>query len=71
MNALRPLPIESIPATPSSDGQALALGLQRNLWACLLVNLLTLAVMLWSAARTRRPVTGRQDDLPDIDVRPA
>ncbi|HPM23842.1 MAG TPA: NADH-quinone oxidoreductase subunit H, partial [Phycisphaerae bacterium] len=48
-----------------------ALGLQRNLWACLLVNLLTLAVMLWSAARTRRPVTGRQDDLPDIDVRPA
>jgi DEAD/DEAH box helicase domain-containing protein len=30
MNALRPLPIESIPATPDSDGQALATGLQRK-----------------------------------------
>ena len=30
MNALRPLPIESIPAVPESDGQALAAGLQRK-----------------------------------------
>jgi DEAD/DEAH box helicase domain-containing protein len=30
MNALRPLPIESIPAAPRSDGHALAAGLQRK-----------------------------------------
>ncbi len=41
-----------------------------NWLASLGVNVLVLILMLWSAARTRRPVTGRQEDLPEIDVRP-
>jgi NADH-quinone oxidoreductase subunit H len=47
------------------------LGLQRSWWACLGLNLVALFGMLWAAARTRRPVTGRQEDLPDIHVEPA
>ncbi len=46
------------------------LGWQRNVWASLAANLLLLAVLLRSAARSKRPVTARQEDLPEIDVRP-
>lgn len=49
-------------------------GLVRNLGVMLVywvVNGLILAGALWLAARTRRPVTGRQEHLPEIDVRPA
>ncbi len=48
-----------------------ALGLHRTWWACLSVNLVALVGMLWTAARSQRPVTGRQDDLPEVEVRPA
>jgi NADH-quinone oxidoreductase subunit H len=47
------------------------LGLQRTWWACLGLNLVALLGMLWTAARSGRTVTGRQDDLPDIHVEPA
>jgi NADH-quinone oxidoreductase subunit H len=48
-----------------------ALGLERIWWATLSVNVLALVGMLWTAARTRRPVTGRQEHLPPIQVQPA
>ena len=48
-----------------------ALGLERTWWATLGVHILVLLGMLWSAARSKRPITGRQDDLPPIEVRPA
>lgn len=49
-------------------------GLGRNLGVMLvywLVNGVLLAVALFFAARTHKPVTGRQENLPKIDVRPA
>jgi NADH-quinone oxidoreductase subunit H len=46
------------------------LGWQHNVWASLAANLLLLVVLLRSAARSKRPVTARQDDLPEVDVRP-
>jgi NADH-quinone oxidoreductase subunit H len=46
------------------------LGWQHNLWASLAANLLLLLVLLRSASRSRRPVTARQEDLPEVDVRP-
>jgi NADH-quinone oxidoreductase subunit H len=45
-----------------------ALGWQRTWWATLAVNLLALVGMLWTAARSRRPITGRQEDLPPVEV---
>lgn len=48
-----------------------ALDLHHNWLAGLGVNVLSLIVVLWRAARTRQPVTGRQNDLPDVEVRRA
>lgn len=45
-------------------------GLERNLLASLLANAVVLAGVLWMMARSRQPVTGRQDDLPAIRVEP-
>jgi NADH-quinone oxidoreductase subunit H len=45
-------------------------GLQRTWWAAIGVNVLTLLVMLWKVATSASPVTGRQESLPEIDVRP-
>ena len=45
-----------------------ALGLNQNLIASLAVNVIVLVVTLWIAARGATPVTGRQDNLPDVDV---
>ena len=42
-----------------------------NWLAPLGLNLAALVVMLWQAAQTKQPVTGRQTDLPDIRVTPA
>jgi NADH-quinone oxidoreductase subunit H len=47
-----------------------ALGWQRTWWATWTVNLLALIAMLWTAARSRRPVTGRQEDLPPCSFAP-
>jgi uncharacterized membrane protein YgaE (UPF0421/DUF939 family) len=47
-----------------------ALNLHHNWLMGLGVNVLILIVVLWRVARTRQPVTGRQDDLPDVEVRP-
>jgi hypothetical protein len=35
-----------------------------------IANAVVLGLSLWFAARSREPVTGRQDNLPEIDVRP-
>lgn len=48
-----------------------ACDLHHNWLTGLGVNILILIVVLWRAARTRQPVTGRQDDLPDVEVRHA
>ena len=45
-----------------------AIGWQRTWWATLAVNSLALVGMLWTAARSHRPVTGRQEDLPPVEV---
>ncbi|MEW6249789.1 MAG: NADH-quinone oxidoreductase subunit NuoH [Planctomycetota bacterium] len=45
-----------------------ALGLQRTWWAALGLNVLVAVIVLAYAARSRRPITGRQSDLPDIRV---
>ncbi len=47
-----------------------AIGLHRTWWACLALNLLVTLVVLRLAAHARRPVTGRQEDLPDLNVFP-
>ncbi len=47
-----------------------AFGLHRNWLASLAVNAGLLIVMLVLAARSREPVTGRQQDLPEVEVRP-
>jgi NADH-quinone oxidoreductase subunit H len=36
----------------------------------LVANVVVLAIALWAAARSKQPVTGRQDNLPEIEVRP-
>ncbi len=48
-----------------------ALGWQHNLWASLGMNLVLLVLTLIYTARSTVPVTGRQTDLPEIQVRPA
>jgi NADH-quinone oxidoreductase subunit H len=48
-------------------------GLWRNLGVMVIywvVNGIVLAIALWVASRSKQPVTGRQDNLPDIEVRP-
>lgn len=51
-----------------------AAGLGRNLGVMLIywiANAVVLGIVLGVAGRSRRPVTGRQEDLPPIEVRPA
>jgi len=43
---------------------------QRSVVASLIANAIVLAFALVMAARGRQPVTGRQENLPDIEVRP-
>lgn len=43
-----------------------ALGLHREWWATLGVNVLALLIMLWYAGRSKAPITGRQGDLPPV-----
>jgi hypothetical protein len=45
-----------------------ALGWQRNILAALSLNVIALVIVLAVASRSRRPVTGRQSDLPPIEV---
>jgi NADH-quinone oxidoreductase subunit H len=45
--------------------------LQRYWYWSLLMNLVVLVLLLVQAARTRAPVTGRQQDLPEVIVRPS
>jgi NADH-quinone oxidoreductase subunit H len=47
-----------------------SLGLHRKWWADLGVNIVVLIVVLWFAARSSAPVTGRQGDLPEVQVGP-
>jgi len=47
------------------------LGWNQNLLACSAANALVLLVSLLWAGHARTPVTGRQENLPPIDVRPA
>lgn len=47
-----------------------AFGLHQSFFASLGVNLLVLIILLWAAARSKQP-TGRQGDLPEVEVRPA
>jgi hypothetical protein len=48
-----------------------AFGLQRNIGFNLALNILLLLILLGQAARSKQPVTGRQEDLPEVEVRPA
>ena len=48
-----------------------AFGLQRNIVFSLVLNVVLLAILWWQAATTKQSVTGRQEDLPQIEVRPA
>ena len=45
-----------------------AVGWQRSFPACLLVNAAVLAVVIWIAARSKAPITGRQTNMPPVDV---
>jgi NADH-quinone oxidoreductase subunit H len=48
-------------------------GVARNLGVVVIywiANALVLGIALWAAARSRQPVTGRQENLPEIDERP-
>jgi hypothetical protein len=47
-------------------------GVARNLGVVVIywiANALVLGIALWAAGRSRQPVTGRQENLPEIDVR--
>jgi NADH-quinone oxidoreductase subunit H len=47
-----------------------AAGWQQNVFACLAANVLVLSLSLLWALRSHSPVTGRQENLPEIEVRP-
>jgi NADH-quinone oxidoreductase subunit H len=51
-------------------GVLVVLGWQRNIVASLAANAVALAITLWIASRSRQPVTGRQENLPEIEVYP-
>lgn len=51
-----------------ATGVLVYFGLERNVMACLGVNIALLGILLWNAASSRQPVTGRQSDLPEIEV---
>ncbi len=52
-------------------GLLAAFGLHRSVLASLGMNVLVLAVALFVSGTTRKPVTGRQPGLPDVQVRPS
>lgn len=54
-----------------ATGVLVALGWQRNVPANLIANAIVLGISLWYASRSPSPVTGRQDNLPEIEVRPS
>ncbi len=45
-----------------------AFGLERNIFASLVMNAVALAIILAVLSRSRAPVTGRQPDLPPVEV---
>ena len=47
-----------------------AMGWQRSFLACLPANAALLAVVIWLAARSKAPITGRQANMPKVDVIP-
>jgi hypothetical protein len=51
-----------------ATGVLVYFGLERNIVACLGVNVILLGILLWNAAASRQPVTGRQVDLPDVEI---
>ena len=54
-----------------ATGVLVALGWERELWASLPMNLVILGIVLLMASRSKQKVTGRQANLPEIEVRPA
>jgi NADH-quinone oxidoreductase subunit H len=62
--ALVPLGVAVVAGTAVLAG----LGWHRTWWATWAVNLLALVGMLWIAARSRRPITARQEDLPPMEI---
>jgi NADH-quinone oxidoreductase subunit H len=55
-------------AVVSAAGLLAYWGLQRNVVASLAANLVVVAIAMFIVARTRRPVTGRQENLPEVEV---
>jgi len=51
-------------------GVLVALGWERNVLACLALNAIVLGLSLYVAVRSPRPITGRQEDLPEVEVLP-
>jgi predicted Kef-type K+ transport protein len=51
-------------------GVLVVLGLERRVWASLAMNAIVLLGTLLVAGLSRRAVTGRQADLPEVVVRP-
>ena len=51
-------------------GVLMAFGLERNLLACLGSNLIALVAILAVTGKSRAPVTGRQENMPHVEVRP-
>ena len=47
-----------------------AVGWQRSFFACLLINAGLLGVIIALAGRSKTPITGRQANMPDVDVVP-
>jgi hypothetical protein len=47
-----------------------AFGLQTRWYAALPLNVVMVALMLFQMSRSKVPVTGRQGDLPEVEVRP-
>ncbi|MGE0482144.1 MAG: NADH-quinone oxidoreductase subunit NuoH [Phycisphaerae bacterium] len=54
-----------------ATGVLVVLDLHRSVVASLLVNVALVAAAIFVAGALRAPITGRQEGLPDIDVRPA
>lgn len=48
-----------------------AMGLQRSLFWNLLLNVVVVGILLFYSARGRVRVTGRQESLPEVEIRPA
>lgn len=53
-----------------ATGVLAAFGWQDKFLPSIIADAVVLGITLWFAARSKAPVTGRQDNLPDIEVRP-